>query len=77
MSQMDAVSTCWHGLIAQAAKWGHPAIAITDHEVVQAFPEAYAAGQKHGVKGFMVLKQILLTMVYRLPTMKHIDNLER
>lgn len=49
MSQMDAVSSV-EALVSQAAKWGHPAIAITDHAVVQSFPDAYAAGKKHGIK---------------------------
>ncbi|MGG0669055.1 PolC-type DNA polymerase III [Sporosarcina koreensis] len=49
MSQMDAVTSA-SALVGQAAKWGHPAIAITDHANVQSFPEAYAAGKKHGIK---------------------------
>ena len=36
--------------VRQAAAWGHAAVAITDHGVVQAFPSAYFAGKKHGIK---------------------------
>ncbi|MGM9986519.1 MAG: PolC-type DNA polymerase III [Bacillaceae bacterium] len=49
MSMMDAVSSV-STLVAQAKKWGHEAIAITDHAVAQAFPEAFGAAKKHGIK---------------------------
>ncbi|MDR2278732.1 MAG: PolC-type DNA polymerase III [Vagococcus sp.] len=49
MSTMDAVSSAT-ALVTQAAKWGMPAIAITDHAGAQAFPDAYHVGQKNGVK---------------------------
>lgn len=49
MSPMDSVISA-KTLIKTAAKWKHPAVAITDHGVVQAFPEAHEEAAKLGIK---------------------------
>ncbi len=49
MSAMDGVSSI-SDYIKCAKEWGHSAIALTDHAVVQAYPEAMEAAKKAGIK---------------------------
>ena len=42
MSMMDALCDA-RAVVKRAIEWGHPAVAITDHGVVQSFPDAYSA----------------------------------
>ena len=67
MSDMDGVSDV-KSIIKRAKKWGHKAIAITDHGCVQSFPDANHAIDHgddfkiiYGVEGYLVddLKQIV------------------
>lgn len=67
MSDMDGVSEC-KDIVKRAMKWGHKAIAITDHGDVQAFPDAnHALGPDddfkviYGVEAYLVddLKDII------------------
>ncbi len=60
MSDMDGVSEV-KDIIKRAKKWGMPAIAVTDHGCVQAFPDANHAIDKgddfkilYGVEGYLV-----------------------
>ena len=58
MSNMDAL-TDTGSVVKLAAKWGMPAIAITDHCVAQSFPDAWHAGEGkikilYGCEGYFV-----------------------
>jgi len=72
MSTMDAMVSV-SALIKRAAAFGHAAIAITDHGVVQGFPEAMAAGKKYGIKilygmeGYLIEDEWIETQKYQKP----------
>ncbi len=54
MSQMDAVITPSE-IVNTAIRWGHKAIAVTDHGNVQGFPEVMLALEKSGNKDLKIL----------------------
>ena len=67
MSQMDAVNSAKQ-LIDRAVYWGHKAIAITDHGVVQAFPDGMHASDNnkrikvlYGMEGYLIDDTKLIT----------------
>jgi len=45
MSAMDGLTEVKH-LVKRAVEWRHPALAITDHGCIQAFPEAFKTAQE-------------------------------
>ena len=71
MSTMDALPEV-EELVAKAAKWGHKAVAITDHGNVQSFPHGYKAAKRLVSNSSMGWKPISSRTVCRLPTMKSI-----
>ena len=85
MSAMDGLSDIKQ-FIKQAKAWGHKAVAITDHGVVQAFPEAAkAAGDDikivYGVEGYLLPDEGLIhedgTIDYKKRKTNHIIIIAR
>ncbi len=77
MSSMDAVNHV-KDYIKLCKKLGHKAVAITDHGIVQAFPEAMDAGEAEGVKILYGVEAYLVndteTVVFDLDKDINIDD---
>ena len=58
MSDMDGI-THVDQLVRRAHEWGHPAVAITDHGVVQAFPDA-----NHALEGLKLPEDDPFKVIY-------------
>lgn len=76
MSNMDAVVSAKE-LISTAARWGWPAIAITDHGVVQAFPEAMKAAKDNKIKVIYGIEGYLTGDDYQQRRANHIIMLAK
>ena len=73
MSQMDGVSSATD-LIKRASSWGMKSIAITDHGVVQSFPEAKKAADKFGIKVIYGVEAYLVPDDNAVDLSKGMDN---
>ena len=70
MSAMDGIGNV-SDYINQVAKWGHKAIAVTDHGNVQSFPEAQAASLKAGIKMIYGVELNMICLL-KMPHMYHL-----
>ncbi len=59
MSTMDGITNLTDAF-KTAKRWGHKALAVTDHGVVQAFPEAAKASKATGVKALFGVEGYLI-----------------
>ena len=81
MSAMDALASA-EDLVKRAAAWGHPAVAITDHGVLQAFPDAFRAAKAAGIKlipgceGYLIDEQDVVERATERPLQESIVVLD-
>ena len=80
MSKMDGVSST-KSLIQRAIDWGHKAIAITDHGVVQSYPDGMHASDNnakikvlYGVEGYLLKDTQKIIYDEQLAPKKGLDN---
>ncbi len=66
MSTMDGITNLTEAF-RTAKRWGHKALAITDHGVVQAFPEAAKAAKATGVKAIFGVEGYLIPDCEAIP----------
>ena len=66
MSTMDGITNLTEAF-QTAKRWGHKALAITDHGVVQAFPEAAKAAKATGVKAIFGVEGYLIPDTESIP----------
>lgn len=71
MSKMDGL-TPMEDLVKQAIRWGHKALAITDHGVVQAFPFCFDAAEGSDLKLIFGMEGYLIS-----DRKQHGDDLEQ
>ena len=77
MSAMDALTDA-KAVVKRAESWGHPAIAITDHGVLQSFPDAWHAAKDikilYGVEAYFQNDVDEKVAVHRCPTPYPLDG---
>ncbi|WP_313527381.1 PolC-type DNA polymerase III [Anaerotignum sp.] len=75
MSSMDGVTSV-KNYVKRAIDWGHKAIAITDHGVVQAFPDAMNAAAKSDLKVIYGVEAYLVDDLGNVVSMPKGQNLD-